>query len=103
MSRYPDLSFRFITNRHDVTPNSGFMRDSRRTFRLFLCTPSMEQTYSLLFFLLIPLPSVFFPASSERNARCRYHDAVGVVHHKDTIVAPDHGGELLFGVSPNVE
>lgn len=30
VSRYPDLRFNFITNQHDVTPNSGFMGDSRR-------------------------------------------------------------------------
>lgn len=30
VSRYPDFTFNFITNHHDVTPNSGFMADSRR-------------------------------------------------------------------------
>ena len=27
--RYPYFRFSFITNQHDVTPNSGFLRDSR--------------------------------------------------------------------------
>jgi hypothetical protein len=30
VSRYPAYTFNFITNHHDVTPNSGFMEDSRR-------------------------------------------------------------------------
>lgn len=40
VSRYPDFTFNFITNHHDVTPNSGFMKDSRRKWRkqmLVLC------------------------------------------------------------------
>ena len=40
VTRYPDFTFNFVTNHHDVTPNSGFMKDSRRKWRkqmLVLC------------------------------------------------------------------
>jgi hypothetical protein len=30
VSRYPKFTFNYMTNRHDVTPNSGFMADARR-------------------------------------------------------------------------
>ena len=33
-SRYPHFKFNFVTNPHDVTPNSSFkMSDNRRTYR----------------------------------------------------------------------
>ena len=54
VARYPDLQFDFISNPHDVTPNSGYMSDSRRAFPTKnVSTFSILQSFSLFLFVSI--------------------------------------------------
>ena len=60
VARYPDFQFNFITNPHDVTPNSGFIKDSLRTSQRY--DFSMYRTF--LSHLVVSL-SLFFLFSGE--------------------------------------